>query len=62
MLIGDISLCCYVFFVDAYFFTMSYTELSSTLPTSMQRVASLDQFFYDVVDKVLLTYAKTAEN
>jgi len=41
---------------------MSYTELSSTLPTSMQRVASLDQFFYDVVDKVLLTYAKTAEN
>ena len=62
MLIGDISFFCYASFFDAYFFTMSCTELSPTLLTSMQRVASREQFLNDVVDSVLLTYAKTAEN
>ena len=62
MLIGDILIRCYVSVFDAYFFTMSYTELSPTLLTSVQRAASRNQFLNDVVDRVLLTYAKTAEN
>ncbi len=41
---------------------MSYTGLSPTLLTSVQRGASRNQFLNDVVDRVLLTYAKTAEN
>jgi hypothetical protein len=36
--------------------------LSPTLLTSVQRAASRNQFLNDVVDRVLLTYAKTAEN
>ena len=62
MLVGDISICCYVSFFDSNFFTMSYTGLSPTLLTSVQRGASRNQFLNDVVDRVLLTYAKTAEN
>ena len=41
---------------------MSCTELSPPLLTSVQRAASRNQFLNDVVDRVLLTYAKTAEN
>ena len=41
---------------------MSYTELSPTLLTSLQRLPWRDEFSNDVVDRVLLTYAKTAEN
>ena len=62
MLIGDILIRCYISVFDAYFFTMSYTELSLTPLTSVQRGASRNQFLNDVVDRVLLTYAKTAEN
>lgn len=62
MLIGDISVCRDTSFSEPYFFTRSLTELSPKPFTSAGLIAWSDQFSSDVVDRVLLTYAKTAEN
>ena len=62
VLIGDIAVCRYTSFSEPYFFKRPPTELSPKLFTSAGLIAWSDQFSSDVVDRVLLTYAKTAEN